>query len=284
MHLNRITRCWKLFRLDPGWSQWDTEIHAWYIPCDTSNIEAISIPKNAANPVIFHYEGPTSFVVNGISGYHSNLWHHLDRFCVPQNHFYWASKTGTKKCVDVSDPLTTYSPMTLYIDLEWRAMLTHAWWYNGIVSAASIAYINISARAPTNEYRDEYTEEVILNLYWNRKVYKCSISLSNFTTSYSCDAADLLLLSSNCSESAFAVGLKYDDYDVGSLQIDFISVTDEDGNTKIMNETIFTNHSAIIVDLSSVWSEKTLDIYHRDLNTLCFVTTGLIVISTMILH
>ena len=217
---------------------------------------------------IFHYEGNSSFDIDGITFWGESIgWNSIDQFCVPQNHFYWASQTGTYECTDLTDQLTIYNSMTLVIYYGYRSFFIGKR-YNGGVFTAPIKYINITARGRTKDC----TEEAVLTLYWNWHIYRCSILFNDNTTSYSCGGAELNLTTNNCSEYAFAVGLEIHD---GVIPyIDSISITDEDSNTQIMNETISTNESSIIVDFSTVWSGTTIDIYNREVNSMCFLATG----------
>ena len=228
----------------------------------------ISPYDHADNRAIFHYEGPSSFDIDGFLAVTADGgWHFTDQFVVPQNHFYWASETGTYEFTGFSGQLTTYNLMTIYIDSYYREYYLGER-SSGAISPASIEYINISARAPAKDY----IEEAMLTLYWNWYTYRCSILFSNITTSYSCGVAELNLTTINCPEYAFAVGV--DVHDDRIPYIDSISVTDEDGNTHIMTETLCVNESSIIVDFTTVWSETTLEIYNLDFNSTCFVSTG----------
>ena len=250
---------------------WDDDGNAWYIPCYGYNIEKISPHDQPWNRAIFHYEGPTSFDIDGILAHGDGSWNYIDRFCVPQNHFYWASETGTYECTDFTDQLTTYNLMTIYIDIWHRESFHEFRFYNGTVLSSSIQNINITARGRT----ENYAEKAVLTLYWNWYTYECTISFNNTVTSYSCDVSDLNLSNSNCPKYAYAVGVEM--YSGPMPYIESISVTDEDGTIQIMNKTISTNQSAIAVDFTTVWSRGSLDVYRYDLNSMCFLGSRLFV-------
>ena len=257
-----------MFQTDPGWSQWDDWNKAWYILCDSSHIE-IS-PLDHPDRAILHYEGNTTFDIVGLTAYVHKYtqYRSINRICVPQNHFYWASETGTHECTTYSDQLTVYNSLTLYIDYFFRELSWGWYFFNGAVFTPSIRFINITAKGLTRHYPQEAT----LILYWNWYSYRCSISFNNMTESYSCNAAELNLTTTTCPEYAFAVGLNM--HDEVLPNIFSISITDEDGATQIMNETIYTNQSSIVVDFTTVWSQTDLDVYTHDLDSTCFLDTG----------
>ena len=256
----------------------------WYHECNITDpsspdIQIISPPANEVNRIIIRYKGDTSLTIDGIH-WIDNVEHRIDEFCVPQNHFYWASESGITECYDFDDDFTVFNPsMTIYIDYEWdryETFLDFGDYYNGFISPAFISNISITART----YKGCNVDKTTLKLYWGRNIYECTIWLNSTTMTHSCNDTKLELVQSNCTQRAFAVGVTTED-DSG-FAVDAISLVDEDGNIQTM-DTAACFDRAVIVDFSTVWKGNVIDIYALDTNadSMCFESTSYSVFSSL---
>ena len=225
------------------------------------------------NRAIVRYDGDTSFNIYGIEWHIDDHVHKIDQFCVPRNHFYWASESGTTECTEFSDSFSIYNPsMTIYIDYEWREE-NNGQRYNARVSPASVSNLSLNA----NIFSGLNHAQTTLRLYWDQNTYECTIWLTNTSSTHFCDDATLDLVTSNCTESAFAVGVTTKD-DSGFV-IESIGITDENGNVQTMDAAARCDEkglSGLIVDFSTVWNEGEASIYVFNTTEipLCFESTG----------
>lgn len=264
---------------DPGegLSFFNLESVEWSHTCSRSitDVQLVSPSADEVNRAVVRYTGDVVFRIYGI-WWENDGNHRIDKFCFPQNHFYWASETGTIECSDFDDYFAIGIPsMTVYIDYEWREKITFvADYYNGFISPPLATQFSITA----NVFNEENDHQTTLRLYWDRSIYECIIWLNNKTMTHSCIESELELVESSCTKSAFAVGVATND---GSdFAIESISITDEDGNIQTMNKSACFGKE-VIVDFSTVWGGSTINIYPLDLNSdsKCFDSSSYVVYS-----
>lgn len=261
------------------WSAGAVTSDYYYYQCNTNGNYGIESTE-ATETVILRYAGNSDFRVDKIA-WQDFFTTAVTSFCVPQNHYYWASETGITHCTD-SDTLNIYNPSTFYIAYSTTDAVSTNGNYNdvqGIVSPAKVSEFTITASVLSADSDNDESTTFAVRIHWDLEVYKCIITLSTSSTTYSCDEASLSLETANCSESAFAMELTQRNTD--AVRVTSISITDEDGNTFAISNTICFAESSIAVDFSTVWSNDDLSVYHVEGDALCLHETGNIIHSVL---
>ena len=146
---------------------------------------------------------------------------------------------------------------------------------DGTVSPSKISELTVTAKL----IGDSGDRNITMNIYWDRSIYQCIFaedSGRSYTT-YTCDDSILDLITDNCSESAFAVGLAYN----SSSRMDVRSITleDEDGSIYVINDTLCITEKSVVVDFSTVWDgDDGLDANSFLADGSCFDTTSTVYI------
>ena len=219
----------------------------------TENIS--SSEEYTGKQLTFRYSGLvgdiTPFTVNQIAFYDDDLgWYYLAHsFCIPSNHWRWATDTGTVECINDTLSIHTTSA-TFYINYsESQECHNGSCPMSATVSPAKVTDLTLITLDPMGD-------DVSVQLHWDRSVYQC-ISTKNSALSaaghYECTDE----ISSDCSQIAFAVGISQT---AGNLiQIKSLNVTDEDGITFSMTQTLCFDGSHIVVDLTTIdgWTNLT---------------------------
>ena len=208
------------------------------------------------------------------TNYHIQSAYYLQSYCVPSNHYIWASETGSSNCSEM-DSLSVYGTTTFYIDYEFGG--TESWYakLNGTVSPAKISELTVTAKL----IGDSGDRNVTLNVYWDRIIYQCIFAEDSgrHYTTYTCEDSMLDLITDNCSERAFAVGLAFNSS--SGLDVRSISLEDEDGSIYVINDTLCMTDKSVVVDFSTVWDgDDGLDVYSFSANGSCFDTTSTVYI------
>lgn len=215
--------------------------------------------------MVLSYNGSTEFEIYGIYWAQDGVEHRIDQFCIPPNHFYLATESGTTQCTDFESSFTINNPtMTMYIDYSYRGY-DDGPRYNGVISPAIITDLSVTA----STFSESNDDQITLRLYWDRNIYECFIWLTSTAKTFSCNESDFNLVQSNCNESAFAVGVAPEDDSV--YEIESISLTDEDGNIQVMNISACYGR-AMIIDFTTVWGGTSINIYPLEVNSdsMCF--------------
>ena len=269
--------------IDPGFAseyEWNANIY-YYFECYNDAIESADATEN----MVLRYTGDSDFTVDKIVYFYwlnSITWYRVTvyLFCVPENHYHWASERWTTHCTDTTS-LDIFSPSSsFYIaynitDSQSNQNL------KGVVSPGKVSKWMVTAHslsAVSDDDNDD-TATLVIGLQWDRYVYKCTIQLSTTSNTYTCyeGASYATLETTNCSESAFAVEFTSNN---SQVQIDSIIVMDEDDRFhKVVEPICFAG--SIVVDYSTVWSDDDLEVYQIEQNALCLHDTG---ISQYILH
>ena len=257
-----------MISIDPGEGEascsWGYCIY--YLGCEAEVIQAISPIDFVANRAIFRYTGNTSFDIYGIRWDQDGDTHYIDEFAIPRNHFYWASTSGTIDCNCYQTYFNVYNPsMTIYVDYEWREY-DDVERYNGRVSPASVSNLSLNA----SKFSGSHDDEITVRLYWDQSIYECTLWLTNASSTHFCDNSTLDLVASNCSGSAFGVGVTNNDGN--GFEIESISITDEDGTIQSVTIPACYDEQSVIVDFTTVWGGNGTNVYALGANSssICF--------------